>query len=92
MTRWAFDSEQDDELVTIRTFEQHSEFLLARGLLESAGIECFSRDEHAMRISSGTHRSLSGQGTALQVRKSDAEDAIAMLDAPPFEEGFVVEE
>jgi len=92
MTQWAFDSEQPDELVTIRTFESHAEFLLARGLLESAGIECFSRDEHAMRISSGTHKSLSGEGTALQVRKSDAEDARAILDAPPFEDGFVVEE
>ena len=92
MTRWAFDSEQPDELVTIRTFENHAEFLLARGLLESAGIECFSRDEHTMRISSAMHRSLAGHGTALQVRKRDAEDAIAILDAPPFEEGFVVEE
>ncbi len=93
MTRWAFDTEPPaDELVTIRTFDQHSEYLIARGLLESSGIECFARDEHSTRISSGTHKDIGAQGTALQVRKSDAADAIAILDAPPFEDGSIVED
>ncbi len=92
MTRWSFDVEPPkEELVTIRTFDQHSEYLIARGLLESAGIECFGRDENAMRISSGTHRGIGDSGNALQVRKSDADDALAILDAR-FDEGFIVED
>jgi hypothetical protein len=93
MTRWAFDSGlPQDELVTIRTFDQHSEYLVARALLESAGIECFSRDEHSSRLTAGTHRNIGTHGNALQVRQSDAADAIALLDAPPFEDGFIVED
>ena len=92
MTRWSFDTEPPpDELITIRTFDKQSEYLIARGLLESAGIECFGRDEHSTRISSGAHIGMGAQGTALQVRKSDAQDALAILGAR-FEEGFIVEE
>lgn len=92
MTRWSFDAEPaQEELVTIRTFEQQSEYLIARGLLASAGIECFGGDEYSMRISSGAHMGIGAHGTALQVRKSDAADALAILDAR-FEEGFIVEE
>ncbi len=93
MTRWSFEPEPPaDELVTIRVFASHAEYLLARALLESADIECFARDEHAMRISSGLHRSGAAEGTALQVRKSDAEDALAILDAPPLDENYLIEE
>jgi hypothetical protein len=92
MTRWSFDTEPpQEELITIRTFNGQSEYLIARGLLESAGIECFGRDEHSTRISSGAHMGIGAHGTALQVRKSDAVDALAILDAR-FEEGFIVEE
>ena len=92
MTRWSFDTEPpQEELITIRTFNSQSEYSVARGLLESAGIECFGRDEHSSRISSGTHMGTGAQGASLQVRQSDAEDALAILDAR-FEEGFVVEE
>ena len=92
MTRWSFDTDPpQEELITIRTFDKQSEYLIALGLLESAGIECFGRDEHSTRISSGTHIGMGAQGTALQVRKSDAQDALAILDAR-FEEGFIVEE
>jgi hypothetical protein len=34
---------------------------------------------------------IGAQGTAVQVRKSDAEDALAILGAR-FDEGFIVEE
>ena len=87
MTRWGFDAElPQHELVTLGTFEKHSEYLIARGLLESAGIECFGRDEHSTRINSGA------AVTALQVRKSDAEDAAAILDAPAPTDGFTAQE
>ena len=56
MTRWNFDAgPPQEELVTIRRFDKQSEYLIARGLLESAGIECFGRDEHSTRISSEAH-------------------------------------
>ncbi len=90
MTRWSF--EPEEELVTVRVFASQSEFLLARAALESADIECFARDEHAMRISGGLHRSGAAEGFALQVRKTDAEDARAILDAPPLDESYIIEE
>jgi len=93
MTQWAFDHDSpEEELVTVRVFASQAEFLLARSALESADIECFSKDEHAMRIASGTHRSHAAQGTSLLVRKRDAEDALAILDAPPLDENYVIEE
>ncbi len=88
MTRWSF--EPEEELVTVRVFASQSEFLLARAALESADIECFARDEHATRITSGLHKGEAGY--ALQVRKSDADDARAILDAPPLDESYVIEE
>jgi hypothetical protein len=79
-------------MVTIRVFDSQAEFMLARSALESADIECFAKDEHAMRISSGMHRTHAAQGTALQVRKRDAEDALLILDAPPLDENYLIEE
>lgn len=78
--------------MTVRVFANQAEFLLARSALESADIECFSKDEHAMRISAGMHRTHAAQGTALQVGKRDAEDALAILDAPPLDENYVIED
>ncbi len=91
MTRWSFEPDPELELVTIRVFDKHAEYAIARSLLESAGIECFSENEHAHRMSGGAHRSLGMEGTALRVRKSDAEDATAILDAP-FDENYIVED
>lgn len=78
--------------MTVRVFASQAEFLLARSALESADIECFAKDEHAMRISSGMHRYGAEHGTALQVRKRDAEDALAILNAPPLDENYIIEE
>lgn len=93
MTRWSFDPEPPpDELVTIRVFKSQAEYLVARSVLESADIECFSRDEHAARMHAHFHKGSDSSGTALQVRKADADDALAILDAPPLGENYVIEE
>ena len=65
-------------LVTIATFFNQTEFLLAaRARLESANIECFAQDENMLRIA-GWHSHILG-GIKLQVRESDAPDAMTIL-------------
>ena len=67
----------EQNLVTVATFHNEMEFLLARARLESADIECFSQDENMLRIAAW-HSHVFG-GIKLQVRESDAEDALAVL-------------
>jgi hypothetical protein len=76
----------EQNLVTVATFHNEMEFLLARARLESADIECFSQDENMLRIAAW-HSHVFG-GIKLQVRESDAEDALAILEhtAPIKEE------
>jgi len=72
--------------VTVAQLASQPEYLLARARLESAGIDCFSPNEHTARIAgammlfSGEHRFI------LQVRPEQAEDARALLADPgsPF--------
>jgi Putative prokaryotic signal transducing protein len=66
-----------EDLVTIGVFHSQPEFLLARSLLESADIECFAYDENMLRIG-GWHAHVLG-GIKLQVRASEAQDAVAIL-------------
>ena len=66
-----------EELVTIAVLHSQPEFLLARTCLESADIECFAYDENMLRIG-GWHSHMFG-GIKLQVRKSEAQDALALL-------------
>src|SRR6266550_4154106 len=66
-----------ESLVTIATFFHQTEFLLARARLESANIECFAQDENMLRIA-GWHSHILG-GFTLQVRESDAPDAMTIL-------------
>lgn len=70
-------SDLGPQLVTIATYHNDAEFLLARGRLESAGIECFAQDENMLRIAAW-HSHVFG-GIKLQVRDSDAQDALAIL-------------
>jgi hypothetical protein len=63
------------ELVTIRRFGNMSEALLAKGCLESAGIECFLADTNITRLEWPISR-----GMRLQVSPNDAETAIAFLN------------
>jgi Putative prokaryotic signal transducing protein len=66
-----------EPLILVATFHNQLEFLLARTRLESAGIECFVRDEHMLRIG-GWHSHILG-GIKLEVAESDAQDALAIL-------------
>jgi len=72
------------ELVTIATFHNEAEFLLARGRLESADIECFALDENMLRIG-GWHSHAAG-GIRLQVLKDDYQDALAILHHPGLQD------
>jgi len=67
----------DAQLVTIASFHNEMEFLLARARLESADIECFTQDENMLRIAAW-HSHVFG-GIKLQVREVDADDALAIL-------------
>lgn len=53
-----------------------SEALLAKGCLESAGIECFLADMNITRLEWRISR-----GVRLQVGLDDAETAVALLDS-----------
>jgi hypothetical protein len=67
----------DEKLVTVATFHNEMEFLLARTRLESADIECFAQDENMLRIAAW-HSHIFG-GIKLQVRESEAGAASAIL-------------
>jgi hypothetical protein len=64
------------DLVTIRQFGNMSEALLAKGCLESAGIECFLADANITRLEWPLSR-----GMRLQVSSQDAETASALLES-----------
>jgi len=66
----------EEKLITVATFHNQPEFLLARSRLDSADIECFALDENMLRVGGG-HSHMGG--IKLQVRESDAQDAIAIL-------------
>jgi hypothetical protein len=67
----------ESELVTLAAFASEQEFLVARGLLESEGIECFCPD-----LYSSLYAEAGVRGRTLQVRRDDLVDARAILDAP----------
>jgi hypothetical protein len=66
-----------ENLITIATFHNEPEFLLARARLESADIECFAQDENMLRIAAWHSRVFGG--IKLRVWESDAQDALAIL-------------
>jgi len=72
----AVDGQQASELVTIRQFGNMSEALLAKGCLESAGIECFLADMNVTRLEWPISR-----GMRLQVSLDDADAAIELLES-----------
>lgn len=65
--------------MTVARFARLEEALVARGVLESAGIECFLADENMMNIA-GPHGLVLG-GARLQVLDSDVEAARELLRA-----------
>jgi Putative prokaryotic signal transducing protein len=62
------------DLVTIHRFGNMSEALMAKGCLESAGLECFLADANISRLEWPISR-----GMRLQVKAEDAEIAAEIL-------------
>jgi hypothetical protein len=75
------------ELVTIRQFRDLPEALLAKGSLESAGMECFLADENLVRLDWFISNLIGG--IKLKVRVADVENACKILDEPILEGLYV---
>lgn len=75
------------ELVTIRQFRDLPEALLAKGSLESAGIECFLADENLVRLDWFISNFIGG--IKLNVRPVDEANARKLLDEPILEGLYV---
>ena len=75
------------DLVIIRQFRDLPEALLAKGSLESAGIECFLADENLVRLDWFISNFIGG--IKLRVRAEDAENATKLLDEPILEDLYV---
>ena len=75
------------ELVTIRQFRDLPEALLAKGSLESAGIECFLADDNLVRLDWFISNFIGG--IKLNVRAADVENARQILDEPILEGLYV---
>jgi Putative prokaryotic signal transducing protein len=75
------------QLVTIRQFRDLPEALLAKGSLESAGIECFLADENLVRLDWFISNFIGG--IKLNVRATDVENATILLDEPILEGLYV---
>lgn len=75
------------ELVTIRQFRDLPEALLAKGCLESAGIECFLADENLVRLDWFISNFIGG--IKLKVKPADVENARKILDEPILEGLYV---
>jgi hypothetical protein len=75
------------ELVTIRQFRDLPEALLAKGSLESSGIECFLADDNLVRLDWFISNFIGG--IKLNVRAADVENAQKLLDEPILEGLYV---
>ncbi len=72
-----------DEFVTVARFLSLPELDMARGLLESEGIQCLAPEEYLGGSTGGLY-GLAVGGMRLQVPAPDAERAKAMLDQADF--------
>jgi hypothetical protein len=75
------DEVEFQDLVTVRRFASLSEALVAKGSLESAGIECYLVDDNMVRIFVSTFT----EGVRLQAKPEDLAAALEILDEPPPE-------
>ena len=75
------------ELATIRQFRDLPEALLAKGSLESAGIECFLADDNLVRLDWFISNFIGG--IKLNVRAADVGNARQILDEPILEGLYV---
>ena len=78
------------DLVTLRQYRDLSEAIVARAVLESAGIYCFLKDENFVRLDWQMSNLIGG--IRLQVPAADAEAASAVLSQPIPESISVVDE
>ncbi len=74
------DSPEFRELVTIRRYRDLSEAIVARAVVESAGIFCFLKDENLVRLDWQVSNFIGG--IRLQVAAADVEAAEAILSQP----------
>ena len=74
----SFEVAEFDELIILRRFRELPEALVAKALLDTAGIESFLADEHIVRID-WFWSNLVG-GVKLCVRENDEEAALETLD------------
>jgi predicted Zn-ribbon and HTH transcriptional regulator len=74
------DIDSERELVTIQSFRELSEAMLAKGMLNSAGIECYLVDDNTGHML-GFISNVIG-GIRMKVNKGDAEAAMALLEQP----------
>jgi hypothetical protein len=75
------------QLVTVRQFRDLPEALLAKGCLESVGIECFLGDDNLVRLDWFISNFIGG--IKLKVSVADAENAQKILDEPILEGMYV---
>jgi len=68
------------DLVAVRQFRDMPDALLAKGLLESAGIECFFGDENIVRLDWFISNLVGG--VKLLVKPEDADAALEILNQP----------
>jgi hypothetical protein len=78
------------DLVTLRQYRDLSEAIVARGVVESAGIFCVLKDENFVRLDWQMSNLIGG--IRLQVPSDDAEAALAVLSQPIPESIAVAEE
>ena len=71
---------EERDLVPIRRFRDLPEAQLAKGSLESSGIECFLTDDNMVRMDWFISNLLGG--VKLLINREDAEAAAAILDEP----------
>jgi hypothetical protein len=71
---------EERHLVSVRRFRDLPEALLAKGSLESSGIECFLTDDNMIRMDWFISNLLGG--IKLAVNQEDVEAATAILDEP----------
>lgn len=74
------DARSSPSLVTLQHFRDIPEALLAKGKLESAGIDCILADGNLVRMDWLLSNAIGG--IRLQVRQQDMEFARALLDEP----------
>jgi hypothetical protein len=82
------ESETWADLVVVKEFRDLPEALLAKGSLESAGIECFLGDDNMVRMDWFLSNLVGG--VKLSVRPEDADAAVELLEQP-LPESFEVD-